>query len=152
MNIKPHLYATALAAVLALIAWPAGKFAAAEKTAVNPAGTWKITTFLPQTKRKTGSEQTLKLKLEGGKLTGTITCRSSVNGNVRIFEWPIADARLQGTDLSFSVTHPPVTGSGPDATAKYTGKISGDTMQGKAESEWSGHTWTRDWEAKRVKQ
>ncbi len=89
---------------------------------------------------------------EAGKLTGTITGRSNVNGNVRIFEWPIKDTRLQGNDISFTVTHAPVTGQGPDSTTVYEGKLTGETIKGQAETEWSGHTFKRGFEAKRVKE
>jgi hypothetical protein len=141
------LAAAALAAITFI--WSSNQGMAAEKAATDPTGTWKIATISPETKSK-GSEQTLKLKLEGGKLTGTITGRSSNNGKVRIFEWAIKDSKLQGKDISFTVTHAPVTGEGPDTTTIYEGKIAGESMKGKAETEWAGHTFKRDWEARRV--
>ena len=39
--------------------------------------------------------------------------------------------------------------NGNKFTTKYAGKISGDTIKGKAESERDGQARSRDWEAKR---
>ena len=123
---------------------------AAEKSAVDPTGTWKLATINAETKAKS-PERTLKLKLEGGKLTGTIDGRSSINGKVKLFEWPIKDTKLQGNDIAFTVTHAPVAGTGPDSTTTYEGRITGDAMKGTAETEWSGNTIKRDFEARRIK-
>jgi len=124
---------------------------AAEQSAIDPTGTWKVTKINPETKSKV-SEKTLKLKLDGDKLSGTITGRSSINGKVRIFEWGIKYSKLQGSDITFTVTHAPVTGSGPDSTTTYEGKLTGDSMSGKMETEWNGHTFKSEWEAKRRKE
>jgi hypothetical protein len=149
MKLKNHIWlATAALAVVTVIV-PSNRGMAGEEVSSDPTGAWKITMISPETKKK-GSEQTLKLKLEGGRLAGTITGQSSNNGNVRIFEWAIQKTKLQGKDISFTVTHAPVTGNGPDSTTIYEGKITGGTMKGKAETEWSGHTFKRDWEAKRA--
>jgi hypothetical protein len=85
-------------------------------------------------------------------LTGTIDGRSEINGKVKIFEWPIKDTKIQGNSISFTVTHPPTYGSGPDSTTVYEGKITGDTMTGTAETEWSGNTFKRAFEARHVKE
>jgi hypothetical protein len=124
---------------------------AADRGAIDPTGTWKLVTISSQNKAKS-PERTLKLKLEGGKLTGTIDGRSDINGKVKMFEWPIKDTKLQGNAISFTVTHPPSYGKGPDSTTIYEGKITGETMKGTAETEWSGNTMKRDFEAKRVKE
>jgi hypothetical protein len=124
---------------------------AAKKVATDPTGTWKIARGNPETKTK-GSERTLKLKLEGGKLTGTIDGQSNINGKVRIFEWPIKNTKIQGNDFSFTVSHPPVEGKGPNSTSTYEGKIAGDTMKGRVEVEFAGQTFTRKFERKRVKE
>jgi hypothetical protein len=130
--------------------WSSNPGRAAEKSVIDPTGTWKLTTISPQTKAKS-PERTLKLKLEGGKLTGTIDDRSSINGKVKMFEFPIKDTKLQGNDISFTVTHAPVYGDGPDSTTIYKGKITGEAMKGTAETEWNGNTFKNDFEAKRVK-
>ena len=40
---------------------------------------------------------------------------------------------------------------GRKVTAKYKGKITGDTVKGKVESDWSGDWQTLDWEGTRGK-
>jgi hypothetical protein len=124
---------------------------AADNGAIDPTGTWKLTSIKAETKAK-GPERTLKLKLEAGKLTGTIDGRSEVNGKVKIHEWPIKDAKLKGNDISFTVSHAPIAGSGPDSTTVYEGKLTGDTMKGTSQAEWNGNTHKRDFEARRVKE
>ena len=90
--------------------------------------------------------------MEGGKLSGTITHRSNVNGKEIIRESPLKETKLQGSEISFTVSHPPHVGAGPDVTLNYQAKISGDGIKGKQEGEWSGATIARNWEAKRVKE
>jgi hypothetical protein len=136
---------------IAALVWCSHSAMAAETAAIDPTGTWKIVMINPETKAK-GSEHTLKLRLEDGKLTGTIDGRSSINGKVKVFEWPIKDTKLERTKISFTVTHAPVAGRGPDSTTDYDGKITGDTMKGTSELEFNGLTIKRDFEAKRVKE
>jgi len=81
------------ALTIAALVWSSGLGMAADKGIMDPTGTWKIATINPETKAKS-PERTLKLKLEGGKLTGTIDGRSEINGKVKIFEWPIKDTKL----------------------------------------------------------
>jgi len=96
----------------------------------------------------------LKLTRNGDALTGTLGHYSSaiVNGKVRITELPITEAKLQGNQLSFSFSHPPATGNGPNADYKYQGAISGDTITGTVTMEWMGETHTKTWQARRLKQ
>ncbi len=151
MKAQQHIRLAAAALTISALVWPSLLSMAADKAAVNPTGTWKLVTISSQTKAKS-QERTLKLKFEGGKLTGTIDGRSEVNGKVKMFEWPIKDTKLQGNDISFTVTHAPTVGNGPDSTTVYEGKITGDTMKGTAETEWMGHTNKRGFEARRVMQ
>jgi hypothetical protein len=81
---------------------------------------------------------TCKLKLDGDKLTGSIGGR---NGDTAIEE-----AKIKGEDISFQVTR---EFNGNKVTTKYAGKLSGDSIKGKFESERNGQTQSRDWEAKR---
>jgi len=150
---KPQNSSSLASAALIIVAlvWPSAVSLAADKGAVDPTGTWKLATINAQTKAKS-PERTLKLKLEGGKLTGTIDGRSEINGKVKMFEWAIKDTKLEGNAISFTVTHAPTYGKGPDSTTIYEGKITGDTMKGTAETEWSGNTNKREFEATRVKQ
>jgi hypothetical protein len=139
------------ALTIAALIWSSGLCNSADKGVVDPTGTWKLSTINPQTKAK-NAERTLKLKLEGGKLIGTIDSRSEINGKAKIFEWPIKDTKVQGNEISFTVTHPPTYGNGPDSTTIYEAKITGDTMKGTADTEWSGNRNKRDFEARRVKE
>ena len=108
---------------------------AADDKKADPTGTWKwsITGQNGQTR-----ETTLKLKLDGDKLTGAISGRGS--------ETPIADAKIKGEEISFQVTR---EFNGNKVTSKYSGKVSGDSIKGKMEFERNGQSQSRDWEAKR---
>lgn len=125
----------------------------AGELAVNPTGTWKVTTVTTNTQVR-ATAQTLKLKLDGATLTGTLSYFSSpmVNGKARVSELPITEAKLQGNEISFNFTHPPASGKGPNASYSYRGSISGDTIKGTFTMEWMGQTRTRSWEAARVKE
>lgn len=104
----------------------------------NPTGTWKWSvTFNDQTR-----EMTLKLKLDGDKLTGAVLGRNNQ-------ETAIEDAKYKDGEVSFAVTR---ERNGQKFTTKYAGKVSGDTIKGKSKSERDGQTQERDWEAKRAKE
>lgn len=120
---------------------------------VNPTGTWKVTISTTNTQARPAA-QTLKLKFDGGTLTGTLSYYSSpvINGKARVSELPITEAKLQGDEISFKFTHPPAAGNGPNASYNYQGTISGDTIKGTFVTEWMGQTRTRGWEAERVKE
>lgn len=102
----------------------------------NPTGTWKWSvTFNNQTR-----EATLKLKLDGDKLTGAMVGRDNK-------ETAIEDATFKDGEVSFKVTR---ERNGQKSTRKYQGKVSGDTIKGKSEAERDGKVESRDWEAKRA--
>lgn len=123
------------AALIVVIAGSVGITRADDKP--DPTGTWKWSvTFNNQTR-----EQTLKLKLEGDKLSGTMVGRDNQ-------ETAIDDAKFKDGEVSFAVTR---ERNGQKRTTKYKGKLDGDTIKGKAESERDGQTNSRDWEAKREK-
>ena len=84
---------------------------------------------------------TLKLKLDGDKLTGAMVGQ---NGQ----ETAIEDGQFKDGEVSFKVTR---ERQGNKITTKYAGKVSGDTIKGKIESERNGQPQSRDWEAKRAK-
>ena len=109
---------------------------AADDKKVDPAGTWKwsVTGQNGQTR-----ETTLKLKVDGEKLTGTISGRAGG-------ETAIAEPKLKGEEISFEVTR---EFNGNKVTTKYNGKINGDSIKGKMEFERNGQPQSRDWEAKR---
>jgi len=140
---------TTLAAVLAITGLPLRAAAGDDKSAPNFTGTWKLTHSSTNTQARP-AEYTLKLKLNGSALTGTLGNVSKVNGKSQPHEWAITEAKVQGNEIFFTVTHPPVAGNGPDSTTTYKGEISGDIIKGTCELEWMGETHTRGWEAKRV--
>ena len=101
-------------------------------------GTWKWTV---QGQNNQSFEQTMKLKMEGDKVTGVILGRNNT-------ETKIDDATFKDGVLAFSVTR---ERNGNKVTSKYNGKVDGDTIKGKIETERNGQTQSRDWEAKREK-
>lgn len=109
---------------------------AADDKKADPTGTWKWS-FTGQNGQT--RETTLKLKLDGDKLTGTVSGRGG--------ETAIQEAKLKGEDISFQVTRE--NANGDKFITKYNGKLSGSTIKGKAESERNGQAQSRDWEAKK---
>jgi hypothetical protein len=107
------------------------------KSVANPTGTWKWTF---ETQSGQTIESSLKLKLEGDKLTGTFIGRGGT-------EVAIQDAALKRDEISFTVVR---ERAGQKMTSKYSGKLAGDTIKGKIETERDGQTSSRDWEAKRA--
>ena len=105
--------------------------------AENPTGTWKWTASFGGQDR----EQTLTLKLEGDKLTGSMPGRDNAVTQ-------ISDASFKDNKVSFSVTR---EFNGQKRTTKYNGTLSGDTITGKSERERDGQTTSTDWVAKRQK-
>ena len=106
------------------------------QAAEDPTGTWKWSA----TRGDQTFELTLKLKLEGDKLTGAM-----VRGDQ---ETAIDEATFKDNAVAFKVT---VERNGQKRTTKYSGTVSGDEIKGKTESERDGKTNSRDWVAKRSK-
>jgi uncharacterized protein (DUF2147 family) len=122
-----------MAAVVCMLA-VAGMARAEDKP--NPTGTWKYSAEVGGQ----SFEVTIKLKLEGDKLTGTVS--------VLDMETKIEDAKYKDGEVFFKVNR---ERNGNKFTIKYKGKIKGDTFKGKRELERDGQTNTRDFEAKRSK-
>jgi hypothetical protein len=102
----------------------------------NPTGTWKYTAEV----NGQSFDVTIKLKLEGDKLTGTVT--------VVDMESKIEDAKYKDGEVSFKITRE----MGDNKfTIKYKGTIKGDTFKGKRELDLGGEKNTREFEAKRAK-
>jgi len=135
-NTLKSLIKFAACAILAL-----GAVAQAQDKKADPTGTWTWS----QPGRNGGPERksTLKLKLEGDKVTGTLSApgRGGQSSDVAISE-----GKLKGDEISFDVTREV---NGNKITAKYSGKLSGDSIKGKMETDRNGQTQSRDWEAKR---
>lgn len=106
------------------------------------AGTWTWT----MKGRQGGPDRkmTLKLKVEGDKVTGKLNSPGR-DGQDR--ETEIKDGKLKGDELSFTVTREM---NGNSITSKYNGKVSADAIKGKIEFERNGEPISRDWEAKRA--
>jgi hypothetical protein len=102
----------------------------------NPTGTWKYTAEV----NGQSIDVTIKLKLDGDKLTGSVSALDA--------ETKIEDGKYKDGDVSFTVNREV---GGNKFTIKYKGKISGDTFKGKREIERDGQTNSRDFEAKRAK-
>lgn len=112
-----------------------GTVQAADKP--DPTGTWKWSFTVNDMKR----DVTLKLKLDGDKLTGAMLGRNNQ-------ETAIEEASFKDGEVAFSVTR---ERNGQKFTTKYKGKLDGDTIKGKSEGMRDGQTQSRDWEAKREK-
>lgn len=109
--------------------------ASAEDKKIDLTGNWK-SSFTNQDGQV--RESTFKFKAEGEKLTGTISGRNN--------ETAIDEGSVKGGEVSFKVTR---EFNGTKMVIKYTGKVSGDTITGKSESERDGEKRSRDWVAKR---
>ena len=129
-----------LAACLALALTATVQSQAADK--VDPSGTWTWTT--PGRDGGPGRTSTLKLKLDGDKLTGTMAAPGRQGGEAR--DVAISDASLKGDEIAFTVKR---EFNGNTFVAKYSGKVAGDSIKGKIETERDGNARSRDWEAKR---
>lgn len=111
--------------------------ASAEDAKATPTGTWKWTVERKGEKR----EVTLKLKLEEGKLTGSVSTGKDM-------ETKIEDGSFKDGEVKFSVTR---ERNGEKFTSKYSGKLEGDTIKGSYVTTIGEKEQKRDFEAKREK-
>jgi hypothetical protein len=74
-------------------------------------------------------ETTFNLKVEGDKLTGTMTGRQ---GDI-----PLSDGKVQGDDISFTVT---LNFQGNEVKLDYKGKVAGDAIKMTRHREGSEQT------------
>lgn len=120
--------------------------ASAQEKKVDPTGKWTWTTEGRQGGMRTNS---ITLKLEGDKLTGTITGMRRGGGGAgggAPEETPIEEAKIKGDEISFQVTR---EWNGNKMVSKYTAKLAGDTLKGKWSIDRNGETMEREFEAKR---
>lgn len=110
--------------------------------AADASGTWTWTT--PGRDGGEGRKSTLKLKVEGDKVTGTISAPGRQGGQGR--EIAITDGKIKGDEISFAVKR---EFNGNTMVAKYSGKVSADAITGKVETERDGNARSRDWKATR---
>ena len=111
--------------------------AGAQDKKADPTGTWKWTAMFGDRK----IEQTLKLKLDGDKLTGAMVGRNNM-------ETAIEDGKYKDGEVSFTVTR---ERQGNKIVSKYKGKVEGDTLKMTSETEVGGETRKQEIEAKREK-
>lgn len=107
------------------------------RAADDPTGTWKWETNFGGKAR----ENTLKLKLDGDKLTGSMLGRDNQ-------EIAIENASYKDGKVSFTITR---EFNNNKITSKYNGTLSGDSIKGKTETRFNDQDRTADWDAKRQK-
>ncbi|SRR5581483_381594 len=113
----------------------------AEDKKADPTGTWVWT--IPGRNGGPDRTNTLKLKVEGDKVTGKVMAPGR-GGEVSSTD--IEEGKVNGDEVSFNVSRETQNGK---MTIKYHGKITDDTIKGKTEMERNGNPVERDWEAKR---
>ena len=90
----------------------------------SPTGTWKWTPAAGGGGKKgTPREMTLKLKLDGDKLTGSMPGRGDT-------ETQIEDGTFKNGEVSFKITR---ERNGTKTVTTYKGKVDGDTLKGTIE-------------------
>jgi hypothetical protein len=110
--------------------------------AADASGTWTWST--PGRDGGEARKSTLKLKVDGEKVTGTLSAPGRQGGQSRDVE--ISDGKIKGDEVSFNVVR---EANGNKMTMKYSGKITGDSIKGKIETDRDGTARSRDWEAKK---
>lgn len=121
--------------------------ASAQDKKVDPNGKWTWTTEGREGGMRTNS---ITLKLDGDKLTGTIAGMrrgGGGGGGGAPQETPLEEAKLKGDEISFQVTR---EWNGNKMVSKYTAKIAGDTLKGKWSIDRNGEVMEREFEAKRA--
>jgi len=122
----------------ALAAFLVGLFGIAY--AADPTGTWTWKTKFGKDGKEI--EQTLKLKLDGDKVTGTLSGGRGGKGDTKI-----EDGKFKDDEVSFTVTR---EFKDMKFVTKYSGKVSDDAIKGETVSERDGKEFKREWEAKRA--
>ena len=116
--------------------------AQAQDKKVDPTGTYVWT----QAGRNGGPDRTntLTLKLDAGKLTGSLTAPG--RGGAAAAAMPISDGMIMGgTNIMFNVVRDI---NGNSMTNKYSGALADGTIKGKIDTDRNGQVNSRDWEAK----
>jgi hypothetical protein len=120
--------------------------AAAFAAEASPTGLWKWTVQGRQGGQ--GFEQSLKLELKDGILTGLMLGRQA--GNFSVPDSRISDASFKDGKIAFSIKR---EFNGQSFVIKYEGKLDGDTIQGTFERGALGKAGPTksEWNAKRQK-
>jgi len=114
-------------------------YAGAARAADTATGTWTWT----QTRGDNEIKNTLVLKQDGDKLTGSLARPGRDGAEVKT---DISDAKVTADGISFKVVR---EFNGMKFEQTYTGKVNGDKLNLKVEMERNGEKQTRDIEAKR---
>jgi hypothetical protein len=115
--------------------WNASREKTAASSSANATGTWK---WVLVTDSGESIDLSLKLKQDGDKLAGVVVVHDN--------EVPISDGLIKENQISLKITREK---DGKTQTAKFQGKLDGDSIKGKIDSDWSGENKTHDWNAKR---
>ncbi len=126
---------TILSAALLLVLGLCGLAGAQEKA--DPVGTWKCEYQIGEQKRTS----TLTIKMDGDKLTGTMSWPDQKETNLK-------DVKLKDADLTFSAER--VLGDNK-FNVEYKFTITGDKLKGKGAVETGGEKREFDIEGKREK-
>lgn len=102
----------------------------AAQTAVDPSGTWQREYVW----NDVSVEEVIRLHLEGAKVAGTLLRNDESH--------EIKDGTLKGDDLSFSISS---DYQGTAWTARYTGIVSGNEINGTVVVEAGDQSWDFEW-------
>lgn len=109
-------------------------------TAADPTGSWKSTIVFHE--KQVDSLLNLRLDSEGPTLTGGTFDGPNSRENF------ITAARYKSGEISFSVVR---EAGGDKFLVRHSGRLSGDTITGKAIIDYGDRTHTSEWVAKRLK-
>ena len=128
-----------------LFAATAAVLLSAAAFAADPTGTWKWTQ--PARGDRPAIEQTVKLELKDGQLSGTALGYEGPAGKVP--DTAIGDATFKDNSVAFTVTR---EFNGNKRVSKYEGKLDGDTLKGSVERPGrDGQVQKNEWTATRSK-
>ncbi len=108
----------------------------ASREKASATGTWN---WVLVTASGDSIELSLKLKQDGDKLAGVVVMGEN--------EAPITDGVIKDNQISLKVAR---ERDGRTQTSKFHGKLEGDAIKGKIDSDWSGEDRSYDWNAKRA--
>ena len=108
----------------------------ASREKASATGTWN---WVLVTEGGDSIDLSLKLKQDGDKLAGVVVMGDN--------EAPIADGLIKDNQITLKVTR---ERDGKTQTSRFQGKLDGDAIKGKINSDWSGENRSYDWNAKRA--
>lgn len=108
----------------------------ASREKASATGTWN---WVLVTEGGDSIDLSLKLKQDGDKLAGVVVMGDN--------EAPIADGLIKDNQITLKVTR---ERDGKTQTSKFQGKLDGDAIKGKIDSDWSGESHSYHWNAKRA--